>query len=759
MSTSVDPQRASRAIRVAFAAAFTVLGFEVLAHRQLLYVSQTLEATTILSIAIMGIAAGGIAAFYTRNLDGEKVNSAAALGLAAGVLLNFLSFPFLGEYLVYAIPLLIVPFAAGGLLIAQSFIVGDTSKVYMFDLIGASLGAVGTASLLPWIGEEGAQAVLAAFALCVPFIAGSSLWRVSAGLAFACLAFAFANLDLSLYNIATDTAAHQRTKRKLFNKLAKYRDVTLLHSASSIAGRSDIVTYHKRKDSPRFSFTVWENGNTTDTLRPWGLEAYRWDPRIPPNTVMGPDVDTFIIGTSGEGVLKSARLTGGVVHGVEINPAVHRLVSGPASEYCLGCYDDVEVTIGDGRTFLERTDHVYDQITMMNSHIGRGTSGGREADPEFIHTKEAVSLYLDRLSDRGIINWEEPARSNSSHRVTARLISTAMAALQERGATDPAAHILVFEWSGSSSYDQLLVRKTPWPDDALEAARDWFERLPKVQPGVNGPIRCDIQVLWSPDERDLDTRIAKHVRGEKSGWPDIVRQPVTDDKPFPFDVTTYHDDLNTALALVLGLSTVLVLIPLGLILWRSKVQRVQLVAPIVVSGLLGLGYLLIEVVFMQQLQILLGSPVFSFVLVLGGMLAFSGIGGLLARPGRGFWTAGLVALPILLAVQVVAIPVVSAMALQAPLAARVAVALAIVAPCSLLMGIPLPSVMALAKDRFGDEFAALLYGINGGLAAFGLLLTYHISIRFGFSAAYLFGCFLYLGATGILLVFYRRGNS
>ncbi len=764
MSTpSADSQLASRAIRVAFLAAFTVLGFEVLAHRQLLYVSQTLTAATILSIAILGIAAGGISAYYVREMDVGRVSAAAAIGLGAGVALNFVAFPFLGEYLIYAIPLLIVPFAAGGLLIAQSFVVGDTSKVYLVDLVGASLGAVCTASLLPFIREEGAQAVLAGVALLVPLMTGvpsdarrlGALRWLCAALGLASFAFAAANHVGNFYNIATDTAAHQRTQQKLFNRLGIYHDVEVLWSASSIAGRTDIAKYRKSPNGP-FAFTVWENGNTTDTLRPQGPEAYRWDPRMPPNSVLGPDVDTFIIGTSGEGVLKSARLTGGLVHGVEINPAVHRLVGGPAAELCGGCYDDVEVTIGDGRTFLERTDRVYDQITMMNSHIGRGTSGGREADPEFIHTKEAMHLYFDRLSDRGIINWEEPARSNDKHRVTGRLISTALEVLRERGAADPQAHILAFQWKGNSAYDQLLVRKTPWPEESLAAAREWFAKLPKVRPRKNGPIRCEIKVLWAPDQRDLKNNLAKHIRGEPV-WPEVVRQPITDDKPFPFDVSPYRDDLNASVWLLLGVSALLVLIPLGLILWKSKVRRIELVAPIGVAGLLGLGYLLIEVVFMQQLQILLGSPVFAFVLVLGGMLAFSGVGGLLARPGRASWIAGLVALPVVLGAQIWAIPWVSSLAMPAPLWARVLTALAVVAPCSLLMGIPLPSVMELAKQRFGAEFAALLYGVNGGLAAFGLVATFQLSVRFGFSGAYLFGCGLYLGACALLLAFYRRG--
>ncbi|MBT3219160.1 MAG: hypothetical protein HN348_08720, partial [Proteobacteria bacterium] len=406
-----DPNATSRSIRVAFVAAFIVLGFEVLAHRQLLYISATLEAATILSIAIMGIAGGGMLAYYGQKWPAQRVGALSSAALGFGVLANVVAFPFLGEYLIYAIVLLIIPFVAGGLLIAQSFVLGNTARVYFLDLLGASLGVASAAVILPFVLEEGAQFLLAALALMMPVIFGDpkmdrvfgAIKLVSTTAAGGCVVFALLNLHFGFYNIAIDTHAAQLTELKVFNSLARATDPRVLFSASSLAGRTDVVS-SRRSPEGALRVKVWENANTTDTLRNLGVEVYKWDCRMPPNEVMGPDVDTFIIGTSGEGVLKSARRLGGRVDGVEINPGVHRLISGPAAQLCANCYDDVNVTIGDGRTFLERTDRVYDQITMMNAHIGRGTSGGREADPEFIHTKAAINLYFDHLSDRGIIN-------------------------------------------------------------------------------------------------------------------------------------------------------------------------------------------------------------------------------------------------------------------------------------------------------------------------------------------------------------------
>ncbi|MBT3219327.1 MAG: hypothetical protein HN348_09575 [Proteobacteria bacterium] len=761
-----DPNATSRSIRVAFVAAFIVLSFEVIAHRQLLYVSYTLQAATILSIAIMGIAFGGMLAYYTQRLPAQRVGALSSAVLGFSLLANVVAFPFLGEYLIYGIALLILPFVAGGLLIAQSFILGDTSRVYFLDLLGASLGVFGAALLLPFVMEEGAQFLLAALALTTPLIFADprqdpvfkTIRIVSAVAAAGCVIFALLNLKIGFYNIAIDTHAARIIPLKVFNGLAKAHDPQVLYSASSLAGRTDIVS-SRRSETGRARYKVWENANTTDTLRPAGVDIYQWDCRMPNNAVLGPKASTFIIGTSGEGVMKSARYLGGRVDGVEINPGVHRLVSGPAAELCGNCYDDVNVTIGDGRTFLERTDGVYEQITMMNAHIGRGTSGGREADPEFIHTREAIELYLDHLSDRGVINWEEPARSNEGHRVTGRLIATAMDVLRERGSKNPGDHIVVFEWGSNSTYDQLLIRKKPWPAETLVAVQEWLAKLPNIDSGVDGPFSCRVNLFYSPDQPNLDNSLAKLIRGEFTGWANVVHTPITDDKPFPFDVHLSRTALHDALFILLGISALLVFVPLGLIVVRAQVPRQQLLAPIGVAAVLGLGYLLIEVVFMQHLQILLGSPVFTFIIVLGGMLASSGLGGLLARPGTKLWLAGLILLPLLLGAQIWIVPLFNDLALQGGLLVRVAAALAIVAPCAFLMGIPLPSVMELAKQRFGAEFAALLYGVNGGLAAFGMVASFQLSVRYGFTGTYVFGCGLYLVGAALLLVFAKLSQK
>jgi hypothetical protein len=48
-----------RLLAAAFLASFVMLAFEVLTYRQLTFVANALQTSTIISIAIMGIAGGG----------------------------------------------------------------------------------------------------------------------------------------------------------------------------------------------------------------------------------------------------------------------------------------------------------------------------------------------------------------------------------------------------------------------------------------------------------------------------------------------------------------------------------------------------------------------------------------------------------------------------------------------------------------------------------------------------------------------------
>ncbi len=493
-----DPPSDRRWVRGAFWASFIMLGFEVLTYRQLQYVGKYLETAKVISIAIMGIAVGSIGALAARRWGPERAATVASTGLGLVVLANVVAFPLLGAHLTSATPLLLLPFLCGGALVALSFTEAPTGRVYLYDLVGAGFGVAAVGALLPTVGEEGAHAIWAALALLTPWafeVRGKTGWLrathvAGGGIAVLLVGFAIGNSSPQgrWYNIAIHTRAAGSARSKVFNRSSRLKGRKIVHSLSSLAGRTDLLRVGRRANN-------YENGKQVDLIRKNKWQTYVWDPRVP-RGVFPDNPDVFIIGTAGEGILKSVRALEANIYGAEINPATYELLSGPQAALCGHCYDGIKPVMGDGRTVLAGTDRRFDMITMLNSHVAKVSKS--PASVEFIYTQEALELFLSRLKPTGVINLEELFFSKRKRprtaRMTRRIVATAAAALKARGADNPSDHIVVFRWKSVGHYDQILIRKTPWDAGSLSKVRAWLERRIPAKIPTNNILRCIIML-------------------------------------------------------------------------------------------------------------------------------------------------------------------------------------------------------------------------------------------------------------------------
>lgn len=759
----------ARAPVLVFLTSAVVLGSELLVHRQLSYVGDYFEATRIISIAIMGMALGAMGAHYAHKRFGNTAALLAAVGLGLSVTLCFATFPFVGENLTDAIVVMLLPFVLGGFLIANCFARGASGVIYFFDLAGACAGILLVAIVLPLVREEGAQALMCAVAWAIPFAAFTpaagimaKVWRYGTllvGLGF--IVFAVVNLVTDTYNIALDTRSTGHRRNKVFNLSLKNHPDAAVYSRSSLAGRTDIFLFPPYFGAYAYNY---QNGSQIDILRPGSAKYYIWDPRVPRGVLPESPV-VFVIGTAGEGILKTLRTLGAKVFGAEINPATYHLLVGPHSDLCDDCYRGVSVTLGDGRTALAASTQRFDMITALNAHMDKVSQS--PASAEFIYTKEAIALYLRRLTDQGVLNFEERFFDKTQKRPpsspkTVRLVATVLAALREVGATEPRQHVVVFRWKSGGHYDQVLVRRTPWDADGLARVRAWLAQVSKARAAVNAPFSSTIDVTWMPDERRDGDPVADLLSHGQipSGRPAMLVEPITDDRPYPFQRRDREPVIIEAFADLLKMAVILIIVPLILIFVRgSEVGRRPLIRPLVAASLLGVGYLLVEINLIQQLQLLVGSVTLTLVVVLGGMLFFSGVGGLLSARIRDqqILSILLFLVPLVLAVQAWLIPFFFDVAVGWPLAVRCLVALSAIFLPAFLMGIPLPTLLEDTKHIFGDEYAALIFGVNGGAAAFGTVLSFMLSMQFGLAISYQFACVIYL-LCAVLLAWPMRGR-
>jgi hypothetical protein len=190
-------------------------------------------------------------------------------------------------------------------------------------------------------------------------------------------------------------------------------------------------------------------------------------------------------------------------------------------------------------------------------------------------------------------------------------------------------------------------------------------------------------------------------------------------------------------------------------------------------GALGLGYMLLEIYLIQRLVFFLAEPIFSSSVVITAMLVLSGIGSLAAgRPGRrgpagrpGRPGAGSAPRPLIgaraagslgrrrvvLAAAGIGVsvafylfglsPLLNAL-LFLPMAAKLIIAILVVAPAAFCLGIFFPTGLS-SLSRRRPALIPWAWGVNGALSVTGSVLARLISISAGFSAVLVCVAILY----------------
>jgi low affinity Fe/Cu permease len=161
-------------------------------------------------------------------------------------------------------------------------------------------------------------------------------------------------------------------------------------------------------------------------------------------------------------------------------------------------------------------------------------------------------------------------------------------------------------------------------------------------------------------------------------------------------------------------------------------------------GGLGLGYMWVELAMIHRFVLYLGQPVYAAALVVGVLLVGSGVGSALSgrlnvcRAGR--WS-GTVACSV--ALMILLLGPLLQMTLSWSLAARAGVAVLLLLPLAVLMGMPFP----LGLRRLGQLRSQLVpwaWGINGCLSVVGAALATLLAIEVGFSLLLLLAAVAYM---------------
>jgi hypothetical protein len=211
----------------------------------------------------------------------------------------------------------------------------------------------------------------------------------------------------------------------------------------------------------------------------------------------------------------------------------------------------------------------------------------------------------------------------------------------------------------------------------------------------------------------------------------------------------------------LAVSVVLILLPLGLRREFRQHRRGRTRMAVYFSAL-GMGFLFLEIAFIQKFILFLGHPLYAVAVVLSGFLLFAGLGSHFSeafsariqaiRPNWGrsqaIAVAGVVIVLLITSYLLVLPPVLQA-CLGAPVAMRVAITLIMIAPLAFCMGMPFPLGLALVREA-APTFIPWAWGINGCLSVLSSILATIIAIHLGFNAVVLMAAGLYGLAAAVL---------
>jgi hypothetical protein len=765
-----------------------------------------------ISTALLGFAAAGsLLASRPQLLErgAERLASLASAGAGLALLATMwvlaphplepdrlLSAPgslFLGLFGYYA--LVALPFFLAGIAVATPLAAypAHANRLYAADLLGAGIGCGLAVAALKWTDGEASMAICAAVflvaAACYAPVRRHTLaFGVTAAALLAVAPAAHRVFEfLPSQSKALGQALRNPNTEVLFRRWSPVNRVDLYRIGDQRGGwwGSAGLSQRYRGPRPRTLSIQYDGHNGTDVFEWRNRGSLRMlDHHIlrTPYVVRDPG-DVLVIGVGG-GIDVQNALRRGARHvtGVDLQPITIELHNERLAEWTGGLFQrpEVELVASEGRHYVRSSRERYDlvQITAVDTFAAQ-TTGAYVLAESYLYTVEAFQDYFARLTDDGMVSviigdLIYPDAELPPPLVT-RLALVAREALERAGISTTREQILVLAQprkrrmvmpdgrtalSGGSATQNLIVKKTPFRDDELArvrafAAQNGFEV--RLSPTLSADPALE-RIVHAPRDR-LEEVLDREA---------FALQPVTDDRPFFFNVLRwrslvtgerifwmYPGSSTGLLVLVMMLSQAVLLGALLIFLPLMRTGTGDLPRRDTVRFLLyflglGLGFLLIEISFVQKYVLVLGYPTYSLSVTIFSLLVFAALGAYLSprlwrRPRRSLiLLLGCTAL--LVALEVSLMPWIRETSLAAPLALRIATTALLQLPLGVTLGMYFPTGLELLR-RVEPRLIPWAWAVNGVASVVATVLAVILGIELGFSAVALVAVGVYAVGT------------
>lgn len=683
-------------------------------------------------------------------------------------------------YLLLALPFF---FAANAIALALAHFRDRISHLYAADLAGAGAGSLGIVGLLYGVFPTKALCLLGALGLTAAAVAW---WEVGGrprieGLAFLVVAVMalglppeWTALNLSPYK-GLENALRVQGAHLLDERSGPLGLLSVVESPAVPLRHAPGLSLIADTVPPEQLGVFTDGGNMTAIARDTGDRAElayldQLTSALPYHLASPRRV--LVLGAGGGAEVLQARYHGAQeIHAVELNPQMIALVREAYGEYSGNLYgrDDVTVHLAEARGFATASDRQFElvQLALLDA-FGAASAGLYALSESYLYTVEGLQAYLRRLAPGGylaITRWiQVPPRDNL------KLFATAVQALEREGVREPGRRMaLIRGWQTGT----LVIKNGALTESETAALRAFCARRafdPAWYPGM-APEEANrhnvlrepylyqgARALLGPDrDRYLD-RYKFHIA------------PATDERPYFYHFLKWsvlpeilelrgrggtsliewgYLVLVATLAQALIASLVLILLPLAGLRRVAHPAAVGRGRVATYFFAVGLGFLFIEIAFIQKFTLFLHHPLYAAAAVLTAFLLFAGVGSqvaaVLVRRGalrRGVY--GAVAGIVLVAgAYTLALTPLFAGLGHLGIAAKVALAVALIAPLAFCMGMPFP----LALASLGQHAPGLIpwaWGVNGCASVVSAVGATLLAIHLGFTAVVVSALVLYI---------------
>ena len=470
---------------------------------------------------------------------------------------------------------------------------------------------------------------------------------------------------------------------------------------------------------------------------------------------------------AGFGILQAIEGNSGSVTTVIENRLILESVREVSPEFSVFDHPDVELRIGNPRTILQTDDDFYDLVFIpLTDSYQPVTNGVYSISENYTLTEEGIQASLNRLSGSGIFITSRWMQNPPSEGL--RMVSTILESMEDLNIDNPADSFVIYRGIQTIT---IAVKPDGWEESELTSLREFLER-------------CRFDLVWAPDFeidelnrwnqlpepiyhqtiKELFLTSDRHLFYES--YPFNITPPI-DNQPFFFHFFTWHQTpqifrtmgktwqpfggsgfflLIFLLVLVIFLSTIMILLPLI----GNKRNRPINTKPgktwvLIYFGLIGSGFMFLEIPLISLWRLFLNSPIFAFSLIVGVLLLSSGLGSMAVdQPwiqknyyyllffflGTGF---------------IFFCTVYKELILSWPIWIRYLVPCFGLFPLGFLMGFFFPTGIGWIKTSY-PGLVPWAWAVNGSTSVIASVITAILSLQGGYPIVLMLGGLFYLGA-------------